>query len=194
MYKKFLKRTMDIVLSIVGILVLALPMLIIAVIVRIDSPGPAFFRQRRVGKYGKEFLMLKFRTMKTSAPHDMPTDKLVGAGQLVTCVGHFLRRSSLDELPQLFNILCGHMSIIGPRPALPSQTELLARREQNGAAALRPGLSGWAQINGRDMLDDAKKAELDGEYAEKVSFAFDVKCFFGTIKCVLRADGFCDER
>ena len=194
MYKKFLKRTMDIVLSIVGILVLALPMLIIAVIVRIDSPGPALFRQRRVGKYGKEFLMLKFRTMKTSAPHDMPTDKLVGAGQLVTRVGHFLRRSSLDELPQLFNILGGHMSIIGPRPALPSQTELLARREQNGAAALRPGLSGWAQINGRDMLDDAKKAELDGEYAEKVSFAFDVKCFFGTIKCVLRADGFCDER
>lgn len=194
MYKIFLKRTMDIVLSIVGILVLALPMLIIAVIVRIDSPGPAFFRQRRVGKYGKEFLMFKFRTMKTSAPRDMPTDKLVCAGQLVTRVGHFLRRSSLDELPQLFNILGGHMSIIGPRPALPSQTELLARREQNGAAALRPGLSGWAQINGRDMLDYAKKAELDGEYAARVSFPFDVKCFFRTVKCVLRADGFCDER
>ncbi len=192
MYKKFLKRTMDIVLSIVGILVLALPMMIIAVIVCIDSPGPALFRQKRVGKYGKEFLMLKFRTMKTSAPHDMPTDKFIGAGQLVTRVGHFLRRSSLDELPQLFNILGGHMSIIGPRPALPSQTELLARREQNGAAALRPGLSGWAQINGRDMLDDAKKAELDGEYAARVSLPFDVKCFFGTIKCVLTARGFKD--
>lgn len=138
--------------------------------------------------------MLKFRTMKTSAPHDMPTDKLDGAGQHVTRVGRSLRRSSLDELPQLFNILCGHMSFIGPRPALPGQTELLCAREQNGAAALRPGLSGWAQINGRDMIDDAKKAELDGEYAKKISFLFDVKCFFGTVRCVLRADGFCDEK
>ena len=194
MYKIFFKRMMDIVLSVAAIFVLALPMLIIAVIVRIDSPGPALFRQTRVGRAGKEFIMLKFRTMKTSAPHDMPTDEFEGASQYVTRTGKFLRRSSLDELPQLFNILRGHMSIIGPRPALPSQTELLARRDQNGAALLRPGLSGRAQINGRDMLDDAKKAELDGEYAEKVSFTFDVKCFFGTIKCVLRADGFCDEK
>ena len=194
MYKKFLKRTMDIVLSVAGILALALPMLVIAVIVRIDSPGSAFFCQKRIGKNGKIFSMIKFRTMKTSAPHDMPTDEFEGASQYVTRTGKFLRRSSLDELPQLFNVLRGHMSIIGPRPALSSQTELLALRKQNGAALLRPGLSGWAQINGRDMLDDGRKAELDGEYAEKVSFTFDVKCFLGTIKCVLRADGFCDEK
>ena len=192
MYKKFFKRMMDIVLSVTAVFALALPMIIIAVIVRVDSLGPAFFRQTRVGRDGKEFLMLKFRTMKKSAPHDTPTDELDGAGRYVTRVGRFLRRSSLDELPQLFNILCGHMSFIGPRPALPSQTELLDLREQNGASKLRPGLSGWAQINGRDLIDDAKKAQLDGEYAKRISFALDAKCFFGTVKCVLRADGFCD--
>ena len=185
---------MDIVLSIVGILALALPMLIIAVVVRIDSLGPALFRQVRVGCDGKEFFMLKFRTMKMSAPHDTPTDKLDGAGTYVTRVGHFLRRSSLDEVPQLFNILCGHMSFIGPRPALPSQTELLFMREQNGASSLRPGLSGLAQINGRDLIDDTKKAQLDGEYAQRISFTLDVKCFFGTIKCVFSGDGFCDKK
>ena len=183
---------MDIVLSVVGILVLLLPMLIISLIVCIDSPGPALFRQVRVGRGGKEFFMLKFRTMKMSAPHDTPTDKLDGAGEYVTRVGHFLRRSSLDELPQLFNILCGQMSFIGPRPVLPSQTELLSMREQNGASLLRPGLSGLAQINGRDLIDDAKKAQFDGEYAQKISFTLDVKCFLGTIKCVLSGEGFCD--
>ena len=193
MYKKFFKRTIDIVLSLASIFVLAAPMLIIAVIVCVDSPGPAIFCQSRAGKNGKEFSMLKFRTMKISAPNNTPTSKLEHAEQYVTRVGRFLRRSSLDELPQLFNILWGHMSFIGPRPALASQTELLTRRKQNGAFLLRPGLSGWAQINGRDLIDDAKKAELDGEYAARVSFAFDIKCFFGTVKCVLRADGFCDE-
>ena len=192
MYKNFFKRMMDIVLSVVGILVLLLPMLIISLIVCIDSPGPALFRQVRVGRGGKEFFMLKFRTMKMSAPHDTPTDKLDGAGTYVTRVGHFLRRSSLDELPQLFNILCGQMSFIGPRPVLPSQTELLSMREQNGASLLRPGLSGLAQINGRDLIDDTKKAQLDGEYAQRISFTLDVKCFLGTIKCVLSGEGFCD--
>ena len=183
---------MDIVLSAAAVFALALPMLIIAVVVLVDSPGPAFFRQKRVGRDGKDFLMLKFRTMKKSAPHDTPTDKLDGAGTYVTRVGHFLRRSSLDELPQLFNILCGQMSFIGPRPVLPSQTELLSMREQNGASLLRPGLSGWAQINGRDLIDDTKKAQFDGEYAQKISFTLDVKCFLGTIKCVLSGEGFCD--
>ena len=189
MYKEFIKRLIDIVLSFVGILVLALPMLIIAIIIKIDDPGPVFFSQRRVGLHKKHFKLYKFRSMKMSTPHDMPTHMLENPEQYITKIGKFLRKSSLDELPQLFCIFAGTMSIIGPRPALWNQDDLIAERDKYGANDVKPGLTGWAQINGRDELEIPVKAKLDGEYVEKMSFAFDCKCFFGTIKSVLKSDG-----
>ena len=189
MYKKFLKRIIDIILSSIGIVVLALPMLIIALIVKIDGGGAVLFKQTRVGRNKKPFVMLKFRTMKVDAPSDVPTDQLSDSERWITCVGAFLRRSSLDELPQLFNIFVGDMSFVGPRPALISQTELLHEREACGASSIRPGLTGWAQINGRDRLSDIEKARYDGEYVTKYGFFFDLKCLFGTVGCVLSGDG-----
>ena len=189
MYKKFLKRIIDIILSIVGIVVLALPMLIIALIVKIGGGGTVLFRQERIGRNKKPFVMLKFRTMKADAPSDVPTDLLSDSERWITGVGAFLRRTSLDELPQLFNVLAGDMSLIGPRPALPSQTVLIGERDRYGANSIRPGLTGWAQINGRDRLDDIEKARYDGEYLEKYGFFFDLKCFFATVGCVLSGDG-----
>lgn len=188
MYKHFFKRLLDILLSSLGIIFLALPMLIIAIIIKIDSPGPVFFKQKRVGIGKSYFDIIKFRSMPTTVPHDTPTHQFK-AEDMLTKWQHFMRRSSLDELPQLFNIFAGQMSVIGPRPALWNQDDLVAERDKYGANDVKPGLTGWAQINGRDELEIEVKARLDGEYVERCSFAFDCKCFFGTIASVLRSDG-----
>ena len=189
MYKLFLKRFFDVVLSGIAIIVLSLPMLIIAVAIKIDDPGPALFKQKRVGKNKTYFNLLKYRSMKMSTPHDTPTHLLENPDQYITKIGRFLRKSSLDELPQIYNIFVGKMSIIGPRPALWNQDDLIAERDKYGANDVRPGLTGWAQINGRDELEIDVKASFDGEYVKKLSFGFDCKCFFGTILSVLRSEG-----
>lgn len=189
MYTHFFKRLIDIVLSFIGIIVLGIPMLIIAVVIKHEDPGPALFKQKRIGKNKKYFMLLKFRSMKMSTPHDVPTHQLENPEQYLLKCGKTLRKLSLDELPQLFNILKGDMSIIGPRPALWNQDDLIAERDKYGANGVKPGLTGWAQINGRDELEIPIKAKLDGEYVEKQSFLFDCKCFFGTIGKVLKSDG-----
>lgn len=188
-YQKAIKRLIDIILSLIGIVVLAIPMAIFALIIRSEDPGPVIFRQKRVGLHKSYFNVLKFRSMKMSTPHDMPTHMLENPDQYILKCGRWMRKMSIDELPQLFNIFVGEMSIIGPRPALWNQYDLIAERDKYGANDVKPGLTGWAQINGRDELEIADKARLDGEYVEKMSFVFDCKCFFGTIKSVLRHDG-----
>ena len=193
MYKKFGKRLIDIVLSICGIIVLVPLWLILAIAIKIDDPGPVFFRQKRIAK-DKDgqiqfFQIYKYRSMKMCTPKDTPTHLLENPEQYITKVGGFLRKTSLDELPQIFNIFFGQMSVIGPRPALWNQDDLYSERAKYGANAVKPGLTGWAQINGRDELPIDVKAKLDGEYVEKLSFAFDVKCFFGTITSVLKREG-----
>ena len=189
MYQKYYKRFLDILLSLAGILLLGWLLALLCIAIKLDSPGPILFRQKRVGKDKTHFYILKFRTMRIDTPKDMPTHLLANPEQYITKVGRFLRRTSLDELPQLLNILRGDMSIIGPRPALWNQLDLIAERDKYGANNLRPGLTGWAQINGRDELEIDVKARLDGEYVQKISFGFDLKCFFGTITAVLRSDG-----
>lgn len=189
MYKKFFKRLIDIILSAAGLLVLAIPMLIIAVIVKLDSKGPVLFWQKRVGIHKKTFMMPKFRSMYTETPANMPTHMLDDPQRWITKSGRVLRKLSLDELPQIWSIFVGDMSVIGPRPALWNQDDLIAEREKYGANDVRPGLTGWAQINGRDELEIPVKAKLDGEYVERMSFLFDCKCFFGTIVSVLKHDG-----
>lgn len=189
MYRRFVKRFLDIALSLAGIVVLALPLALISLAVKLDSPGPVFFRQKRFGIHKSFFNILKFRTMRTDTPKDMPTHLLSDPTKWITRTGAFLRKTSLDELPQLFNILAGQMSVIGPRPALWNQEDLIALRDEYGANDVMPGLTGWAQINGRDELPLDVKARLDGEYAKNISFAFDLKCFFGTVKSVLSHDG-----
>ena len=199
MYKHVIKRLFDLVLSIIGIVLLALPMLIIAIAIKIDDPGPILFKQKRVGqkKNGKitYFMIWKFRSMKMSTPHDTPTHLLENPDQYITRVGRFIRKTSLDELPQIYQVFTGKLSAIGPRPALWSQEDLIAEREKYGANDIKPGITGWAQINGRDELEIAEKAKLDGEYATALNagkgkgFVMDVKCFFGTIVSVLKSDG-----
>ena len=189
MYQTYIKRGFDILLAVLGICLLALPMALIALLIKLDDGGPVFFTQRRVGKDKRLFDMYKFRTMKTSAPKDCPTHLLSDPKSHITRLGGFLRRSSLDELPQLFNILVGDMSVVGPRPALWNQQDLIDERDRVGANVLRPGLTGWAQINGRDELTQEQKAKLDGEYAQKISFGFDCRCFFGTFLAVVSARG-----
>ena len=189
MYKHFFKRLIDLLLSFLAIVVLIPVWIILAIAIFISDPGPIFFTQKRVGKNKKIFKILKFRTMKTSTPHDMPTHMLENPEQYITKVGAFLRKTSLDELPQVFNIFASQMSIIGPRPALWNQDDLIAERDKYGANDIKPGITGWAQINGRDELEIADKAKFDGEYVERMSFRFDCKCFFGTIKSVLNHDG-----
>lgn len=189
MYKNFGKRMIDLILSVIGILVLAIPMLILVIAIKLDSPGPVFFTQKRVGIHKTYFNILKFRTMRIDTPRDTPTHLLENPQQWITKVGAFLRKTSLDELPQIFNIFVGQMSVIGPRPALWNQFDLVEERDKYGANDVRPGLTGWAQINGRDELEIPIKAELDGEYVEKLSFSFDCKCFFGTVISVLKHDG-----
>ncbi len=189
MYKHFFKRVIDIFLSFIGICILLLPMLILIIAIKCDSKGPAFFKQKRIGLHKKHFTILKFRTMRVDTPKDAPTHELADPKKWITKVGGFLRKTSLDELPQIFNIFVGHMSIIGPRPALWNQDDLIAERDKYGANDVRPGLTGWAQINGRDELEIPIKAKLDGEYVEKMGFLFDCKCFFGTFFSVLKSDG-----
>lgn len=189
MYQKFGKRMIDIILSGCGILVLAPVYLILALAIKIDDPGPVMFRQKRVGIHKSHFQIMKFRTMKMETPRDMPTHLLENPEQYITRVGKILRKTSLDELPQIFQIFTGDMSIIGPRPALWNQFDLIAERDKYGANDVRPGLTGWAQINGRDELPIDVKARFDGEYVQNISFLFDCKCFFGTIFSVLRSDG-----
>ncbi len=189
MYRHIIKRLIDFVLSFVGLILLAIPMLIFALIVKLDSPGPVLFWQKRVGIRKKTFMMPKFRTMYTNTPANMPTHLLTDPQKWITRSGVWFRRLSIDELPQILCILTGKMSIVGPRPALWNQDDLIAQRDQYGANDVRPGLTGWAQINGRDELEIAVKAQLDGEYAQKLSFLFDCKCFFGTIGKVLKHDG-----
>lgn len=189
MYRRVVKRLLDIMLSLAGLTVLAIPLLIIALIVKLDSPGPALFWQRRVGIHRTFFMMPKFRTMHIDTPHDMPTHLLEDPARWITRSGRLLRRFSLDELPQIFCILTAKMSVIGPRPALWNQEDLLAEREKYGANDIRPGLTGWAQINGRDELPIEVKARYDGEYAAQMSFWLDWRCFWGTVWTVLRHDG-----
>mgnify|MGYP000919072570 FL=1 len=189
MYRTFFKRLLDIILSGCAIVILSPLLLIIAVAIKIDDPGPVLFRQKRVGIHKTHFSIMKFRTMKMDTPKDTPTHLLENPEQYITKVGKFLRKSSLDELPQIFQIFTGKMSIIGPRPALWNQFDLIAERDKYGANDVRPGLTGWAQINGRDELPIEVKARLDGEYVERLSFLFDCKCFFGTIGAVLKHDG-----
>lgn len=184
-----LKRFFDCVLSFVGLIVFSSIMLIIGISIKLDSKGPIIFKQKRIGKRKTEFYMYKFRTMYSDAPKDTPTHLLRDSKKYTTKVGRLLRRTSLDELPQLWNILLGHMSIIGPRPALWNQYDLVSERDKYNANDIRPGLTGWAQINGRDELDIPDKARLDGYYAEKLSFHIDWICFFKTIKAVIRGDG-----
>ena len=189
MYLKFGKRLLDLILSGCAIVVLSPVYLLIAIAIKLDDPGPVFFRQKRVGIHKTHFEILKFRTMKCCTPKDVPTHLLENPEQYITRVGKVLRKTSLDELPQIFQIFTGKMSIIGPRPALWNQFDLITERDKYGANDLRPGLTGWAQINGRDELPIDVKARFDGEYVEKVGFFFDCKCFFGTIFSVLRSDG-----
>lgn len=183
------KRILDIILSLLGLIILSPVFLTIIIAIKIDSKGPVLFKQKRVGIHKSHFNILKFRTMRIDTPKDTPTHMLENPDQWITKVGRFLRKTSLDELPQIINILKGEMSIIGPRPALWNQYDLIAERDKYGANDIRPGLTGWAQINGRDELPIEIKAQLDGEYAKKISFWMDVQCFFKTIISVLKSEG-----
>jgi len=188
MYIK-IKRLIDIVLSFIALIVLSPIFLILIIAIKLDSKGPVLFKQKRVGLHKTHFNILKFRTMRIDTPKDTPTHLLGNPEQYITKMGKFLRKTSLDELPQIWNIFVGQMSIIGPRPALWNQYDLIAEREKYGANDVPPGLTGWAQINGRDELPIEVKSKLDGEYVEKISFWMDVKCFFLTIVSVLKSDG-----
>ena len=189
-----IKNMLDTALSFLGLILLSPVFLIISVAIFIDDPGPIMFRQKRVGKGRKFFVLHKFRSMKMSTPHNVPTHLLENPEKYITNVGKFLRKSSLDELPQVWDIFRGKMSIIGPRPALWNQGDLIAEREKYGANDVKPGLTGWAQINGRDELEIPEKAKLDGEYVKRQSFLFDVKCFIGTISSVLKHEGFVEGK
>lgn len=189
MYSKFIKRLLDIGISGVGLIILSPLFLLVVIAIKADSRGPVLFQQKRVGIRKTHFHILKFRTMRIDTPKDMPTHMLADPERYITKVGKFLRRTSLDELPQILNILKGDMSIIGPRPALWNQYDLIAERDKYGANDVMPGLTGWAQINGRDELEIPVKARLDGEYVKRLSFRFDCICFFGTILSVLKRDG-----
>lgn len=176
----FIKSTLDFIISLLALMILIIPMVILALIIKLDDCGPVFFKQKRIGKDQKHFMMLKFRTMRTDTPKDTATHQLTDPQKYITKVGRFLRKTSLDELPQLINILCGHMSIVGPRPALWNQFDLIEEREKYGVHQVRPGLTGWAQVNGRDELEIPVKAKLDGEYIEKFGLMMDIRCFFAT--------------
>lgn len=189
MYQKCVKRMIDFLLALLGLIVLSWLFLILVIWIKLDSKGPVLFKQKRVGIHKSHFNIYKFRTMYTDTPKDMPTHLLSDPEQYITKAGKFLRKTSLDELPQILNILKGDMSIIGPRPALWNQFDLVEERDKYGANDVMPGLTGWAQINGRDELPIDVKASLDGEYVKRMGFCFDVKCFFGTIASVLKHDG-----
>ena len=189
MYKKVIKRIIDFILSLCGLIILSPVFIILCIWIKLDSKGPILFKQKRIGINKSNFNIYKFRTMYIDTPKDMPTHMLANPDQFITRAGKFLRKTSLDELPQIINILKGEMSIIGPRPALWNQDDLIAERDKYQANNVKPGLTGWAQINGRDELEIPEKARLDGEYVKRISFLFDLKCFFGTITSVLRSNG-----
>lgn len=186
---QFVKRGIDFLLSFLGCIILSPVFFVLCLAIKIDSPGPIFFKQKRVGKDKKHFMILKFRTMRMDTPKDCPTHLLENPAQYITKMGKFLRKTSLDELPQMFNILAGQMSIVGPRPALWNQFDLIEERDKYGANSIVPGLTGWAQINGRDELPIEEKARLDGVYVERMGFLFDCRCFMGTITSVLKHEG-----
>ena len=188
-YEKCIKRIIDLILSGLGLIMLSPLYLIVIIAIVIDDPGPVLFTQKRIGKNKRYFKLHKFRSMKMSTPHDVPTHMLDNPDQYITKVGRFMRRTSIDELPQVWDIFVGNMSVIGPRPALWNQDVLVAERDKYNANDVKPGLTGWAQINGRDELEIPDKARLDGEYVKKISFPFDVKCFIGTIFSVAKSDG-----
>lgn len=189
-----IKRMCDIILSLAAIIVFALPMLVIAIVIRVDSPGPALFRQRRVGKDGRMFRICKFRTMYTSAPSETETNDLEHAYSYITRIGVFLRKTSLDELPQLFNVLSGDMSLIGPRPLIVGDGTIHSLRQRHNVYSVRPGITGWAQINGRDNLTNEQKVALDAEYIKNMSAVFDMKIIFRTISVVFSGEGFAEGK
>ena len=189
MYKRFGKRALDLLLSGLGLIVLSPLFLIISIAIKAEDPGPVFFRQKRVGIHKTYFNIVKFRSMRQDTPHDMPTHLLSDPQRWITKTGRFLRKTSLDELPQIAQIFTGKMSIIGPRPALWNQYDLIAERDKYGANDITPGLTGWAQVNGRDELEIEEKARLDGEYAQNISFGMDMKIFWMTVKNVLQGSG-----
>lgn len=188
-YEKCIKRIVDIILSSLGLVILSPLYLIVMIAIEVDDPGPVLFTQKRVGKNKKYFKLHKFRSMKMSTPHDVPTHMLNNPDQYITRIGRFMRRTSIDELAQVWDIFVGNMSVIGPRPALWNQDVLVAERDKYNANDVKPGLTGWAQINGRDELEISDKAKLDGEYVRKISFLFDIKCFIRTIFSVAKSDG-----
>lgn len=185
----FFKRVLDFILALVGLIILSPVFLMLVIFIKLDSKGPILFKQKRVGIHKTHFEILKFRTMKIDTPKDMPTHMLANPEKYITRVGKFLRKTSLDELPQIINILKGEMSIIGPRPALWNQYDLIAERDKYGANDILPGLTGWAQVHGRDELEIEEKAKLDGYYVKHLGFKLDVQCFFLTIKSVLKSEG-----
>jgi len=189
MYRKYIKRIIDFILSLVAIVIFSPFLLLIAILIKLDSEGPVLFKQKRIGMHKTHFYMLKFRTMRIDSPKDVPTHLLENPDQWITRMGKILRKTSLDELPQLFNIIKGEMSIIGPRPALWNQDDLIAERDKYGANDVRPGLTGWAQVNGRDELPIEVKARYDGEYVQKMSFMFDLKCLLKTVVSVIKGEG-----
>lgn len=193
MYKKYVKRFLDITLSGLGLVVLAIPMLVITLFIRCTDHGPAIFKQRRIGKDKEYFMLHKFRSMSLDTP-DIPTHLMENPEHYLIRHGVFLRKYCIDELPQLYDIFIGKMSIVGPRPALWNQDDLVAERDKCGANSVRPGLTGWAQINGRDELEIAEKARLDGEYVKNISFSMDFKCFMGTIKSVIKHEGYIEGK
>ena len=188
-YTKYIKRLIDFILSLLGTIILSPILLILILLIKITSPGPVFFKQKRVGIHKTYFNIYKFRTMRIDTPKDTPTHLLDNPDQYITSIGKFLRKTSLDELPQLFNILKGDMAIVGPRPALWNQYDLIEERDKYNANDILPGLTGWAQVNGRDELEIDVKAKLDGDYVKNMSFGFDCKCFWMTITSVLKHEG-----
>lgn len=188
-YERFVKRALDELLSFFGLVLLSPVFFLLCLAIKLDDPGPVFFTQKRIGKDKKYFALHKFRSMKMSTPHDVPTHMLDNPEQYITRIGRILRKTSLDELPQIWDIFRGRMRIIGPRPALWNQADLVAEREKYAANDLVPGLTGWAQINGRDELEIEEKAKLDGEYVRRIGFFFDLRCFVGTIFSVAKSEG-----
>ena len=189
MYQNYIKRMIDFIMALIGIIILSPILLILSIIIKVTSPGPILFKQNRVGKDNVEFKILKFRTMRIDTPKDCPTHLLDNPDQYITRVGKFLRKTSLDELPQLINIINGDMAIIGPRPSLPNQYDLNDLRDKNGASKVKPGLTGLAQVSGRDELEIDIKAALDGQYVKNITFIGDLKLFFKTFISVLKSDG-----
>ena len=189
MYQNYIKRMIDFIMALIGIIILSPILLILSIIIKVTSPGPILFKQNRVGKDNVEFKILKFRTMRIDTPKDCPTHLLDNPDQYITRVGKFLRKTSLDELPQLWNILIGDMAIIGPRPSLPNQYDLNDLRDKNGASKVKPVLTGLAQVSGRVELEIDIKAALDGQYVKNITFIGDLKLFFKTFISVLKSDG-----